>query len=680
MWKKYISLCVSVFFTCLNVCAQSSWMEWEEQIGEEANLSSWEELYENLSELAEHPFNINTVTKEELEQLPFLSDKMVENILYYVYKYGPLVSLNELWGVEGMDKQTQTFLKDFVYVGNSVEKRAFSWKNLWKYNKQEVWMRTDIPLNEKAGYADIPLGEEEKFASKRYYGDPYYLNLRYKFQFQQKVYVSLAAEKDAGEPFFSLYNRKGFDFYNASVQLNDFGKLHTLVLGNYKASFGYGLVMNMGFSMGKYTSFSTLNRAGKGLSKYTSMNEANYLQGAGASWKWKNRWLLTGFVSFRNKDATVDNKCITTLKTDGYHRLKKDMEKKNAVFNTLVGSNLTYDGKYFEGGFTAVYNVFNKVLNPTERLYNRYYPRGRYFYNVGVNYKWYKGKFVFSGETAVDKQGKIATLNQLTYSPVVNTSLIVINRYYDKKYQSLYANGFGENSRLQNETGLFIGLETSLLSKIKLLCYGDLFYFPWYRYLVDKKKTIGMEGVFQASYSPLNSLDMLIKYSYKNKAKNYQDTEESKLVLPNIRQRLHYQLTYSPLSFLRWKTVVEYVRSDVWKREASNGWVLGSSMKVDIPRLSLRTSLSGIWFHTQDYASRVYMYEQGLLYAFSMMSLYGRGERWAWTMDYNWKKRLTFQVKWGWTHYRDRSTISSGAEEIQGNNKYDLQFQIRLKW
>ena len=64
-----------------------------------------------------------------------------------------------------------------------------------------------------------------------------------------------------------------------------------------------------------------------------------------------------------------------------------------------------------------------------------------------------------------------------------------------------------------------------------------------------------MEGVFQASYSPLNSLDMLIKYSYKNKAKNYQDTEESKLVLPNIRQRLHYQLTYSPLSFLRWKTV-----------------------------------------------------------------------------------------------------------------------------
>ena len=58
----------------------------------------------------------------------------------------------------------------------------------------------------------------------------------------------------------------------------------------------------------------------------------------------------------------------------------------------------------------------------------------------------------------------------------------------------------------------------------------------------------------------------------------------------------------------------------MYVRKCGNGRLLtaghwGSSVKVDIPRLSLRTSLSGIWFHTQDYASRVYMYEKGLLYA-----------------------------------------------------------------
>ncbi len=680
MWKRFVYLCVSVVFSGLNLYGQSSWMEWEEQMGEEESAVSWEERYEELSELAEHPFNVNAVTKEELQQLPFLSDRIIENLLYYVYKHGPLVSLNELWGVEGMDRQTRLFLEDFLYVGETNRRERFSWRNFWKYRRQEMWIRTDYPLNKKAGYADIPSGQEDKLSSKRYYGDPFYVNLRYRLQYRDKIAVSFAAEKDAGEPFFNRYNRKGFDFYSASVQLKDFGHLHTLVLGHYKASFGYGLVMNMGFGMGKYTSFSALNRVGKGLSRYTSMNEANYLQGAGVSWKWHERWVWTGFLSLRNQDATVDNGCITTLKTDGYHRLKKDMEKKNTIFNTLAGSNLCYDGKYFEGGLTVVYNVFNKVLNPAERLYNRYYPRGKYFYNVGVNYKWYKGKFIFSGETAIDKQGKVATLNQLTYSPTVNTSWVVINRYYDKKYQSLYGNAFGENSKLQNETGIFIGLETSFLRNIKLLCSGDFFYFPWYRYLVDKRKTTGMEVVFQLSYSPLNSLDMWIKYSYKNKAKNYKESDEEKYVLPDIRQRLHYQLTYSPVKWTQWKTVVEYVRSSVFRKEVSNGVALGSSLKLEIPRWNVRTFLSGVWFRTEDYASRVYLYEQGLLYAFSMRALYGKGERLAVGMDYNWKKRVFFQMKWGWTHYRDRNLIGSGAEEIQGNQKYDLQFQVRFKW
>lgn len=41
---------------------------------------------------------------------------------------------------------------------------------------------------------------------------------------------------------------------------------------------------------------------------------------------------------------------------------------------------------------------------------------------------------------------------------------------------------------------------------------------------------------------------MWIKYSYKNKAKNYKESDEEKYVLPDIRQRLHYQLTYSPVN------------------------------------------------------------------------------------------------------------------------------------
>ena len=96
---------------------------WEPDVTSDDDLISWQEKYEDLTYLAEHPFNINTITKEQLEQLPFLSDAMIENILYYVYKYGPLLTKNELLGVEGMDRQTRHFLQEFIYIGQSINKQ-----------------------------------------------------------------------------------------------------------------------------------------------------------------------------------------------------------------------------------------------------------------------------------------------------------------------------------------------------------------------------------------------------------------------------------------------------------------------------------------------------------------------------------------------------------------------------
>ena len=610
--------------------AQSDWLEWNEDISAPEDLEDWREKYEELSEIAEHPFNINAITKEELEQLPFLSDKLIENILYYVYKYGPLLTKNELLGVEGMDWQTRKFLTDFIYIGPSENERdKFSWKNLWKYNKQELLTRLDIPFNTKAGYADYDAETLAESPNKRYYGDPFYHNVRYRFQYNKQVYAGLTAEKDAGEPFFSQYNRKGYDAYSGYLFLSNLKKLKALAIGNYKANFGYGLVLNIGsFTMGKGT--MNRNRFGQGFTKYTSTGEGEYLQGIAATYQVAKRWQASAFYSFRKQDARVENEFIRSLKTDGYHRLKKDMEKKHTVSNHLTGCNLTYNGKFTEFGLTAVYNHFNKVLNPDARAYNLYYPRGDYFYNVGVNYKFFLHRFTFSGETAMDKSGKIATLNAISYQPGVNTNLLVIHRYYDKSYQSLYGNAFSENSRLQNETGAYLGLETSFLDKFKL--------------------------------------------------KNYTSPDETKFVLPYVRQRLRYQCSSVCNEYLSLKGVAEGVMASYNGWEKSKGGYVSGTVKGNIPSISLQASLTGTWFHTQDYDSRIYVYEPGLLYAFSMNSFYGKGTRMAINLKYTWKNRFMIQAKWGWTHYKDRNRIGTDTEEIQGSDKADLQVQIRVKW
>ena len=674
-----LSICISICCLVVNdVYSQSSWMEWKSEISDENSAERWQELYQELTDLSEHPFNINTITKGQLEQLPFLSEQLIENILYYIYKYGPMVSKNELLGVEGMDYQTRRFLNDFIYIGPAEKnENHFSFKRMMKYNKQELFIRVDIPFNQKAGYVHSP---EHLENDKQYLGNPLYQNIRYKFQYKKKVYMGLVAEKDPGEPFFCGNNKKGYDFYSVYLYLQDVGRFKNIAVGNYRAAFGYGLVMNMDFSMGKSFMASSVSRFGKGISKYTSTNESNYLRGVAATYQLAERWNASLFYSFRTLDATINNMLITTLKKDGYHRLRKDFLKHNTVDNHLIGCNLCYNGKYFEGGLTSVYNYFNKMLKPTPRPYNKFYPQGQNFMNTGVYAKWFLNKIILSGEAAVDKNGSMAVIQSLSYSPCTNTTFIVINRYYDKKYQSLHADGFRENTHTQNEIGSYISLETSFLKSFKLASYIDVFYFPWKRYRVDKLGTTGIDGMLQVSYSPSYSLNMFIKYNYKNKAQNFTLPSKVKYVIPYIRQRVHFQLNYTPSEQVQLKTFAEGTFTTHWQQDHAKGYLVGMSGKWARGHFPLKGALSGAWFDTDNYDTRSYIYEPGLLYAYSMYSFYGKGIRLAINLSYSLGKWFMIQAKYGWTHYLDRNTISSGLEEIRGCNKTDLQIQLKLKW
>jgi DNA uptake protein ComE-like DNA-binding protein len=71
-------------FSVNNLSAQESWEQIIEQLvdnNEEISTSHWQNLMEDLAELKEHPININTATKEQLERFPFLSNQLIENIL-----------------------------------------------------------------------------------------------------------------------------------------------------------------------------------------------------------------------------------------------------------------------------------------------------------------------------------------------------------------------------------------------------------------------------------------------------------------------------------------------------------------------------------------------------------------------------------------------------------------------
>src|SRR5665647_3233784 len=87
----------------------------EEMAENEIDTEQWEET---LTELANNPIQLNNASREMLESIPILNADQVENLSYYLYRYGPIVSLSELLLVEGIDARILRWLKPFVRLGS----------------------------------------------------------------------------------------------------------------------------------------------------------------------------------------------------------------------------------------------------------------------------------------------------------------------------------------------------------------------------------------------------------------------------------------------------------------------------------------------------------------------------------------------------------------------------------
>ena len=74
-----------------------------EELAEETGTADWEDELEELSYRLQEPLNLNTVTREQLEQFPFLTARQVEEIQAYIYIHGQMQTIYELQLVEEMD-------------------------------------------------------------------------------------------------------------------------------------------------------------------------------------------------------------------------------------------------------------------------------------------------------------------------------------------------------------------------------------------------------------------------------------------------------------------------------------------------------------------------------------------------------------------------------------------------
>ena len=666
--------CLLCFCTAATVQAQDeSWEDFLENISvsEDGEYNYSGPLLDDLAELHENPFNLNTVTQEELEQLPFLNDSDIEELLAYIYRYGPLQSMGELKLISQLDYRTRQLLSLFVYVA-PVEKlvEKISLKNLLKKGHHEVLTRLDVPLYKQDGYKRPSDEVLLKNPNKIYLGNNLYHNLRYQYRYKNRLFAGFTAEKDAGEPFGS-YGNKLYDHYSFHFLLKDCGLLKTLALGDYRLNFGEGLVVNTDFSLGKFTQIES-GTSKENIKKFSSTAETSFFRGTAVAFK-AGIFDISAFYSFLPMDATLrKDGTISSLKTDGLHRTLLELSKKNNVTEQSAGANLTWHHHYISVGITAFYQHFSLPFSTGTELYRRYYPSGKDFVNLSTDYRFRRGKFLFSGETAFSHLHRgWATLNRAVYRFSHKYSLTALQRLFTYQYTALRANCFSENSTVNNESGFYLGFEAVPLSELKISAYADYFYSPWYLYGISHTSE-GVDAGVQTDWHPYGSRwNVSLRYQIKRK---------ERYDLPYLYNKLRAQLQYTPVECMSIRLLGRYTDiRDIYGRH-THGYMAAAVVRWTEKRDRARISLSGAFFDSRDYKAPMSFYEPSLLYSFSFINLYGKGMRTSLTARWDITARWMLMMKFGMTAYFDRDEISSGLQRVEGNRKSDLSFQLRYKF
>ena len=638
-------------------------------INNSVNSLNWENELEELSNRLQEPVNLNSATREQLEQFPFLSDIQIEHLLAYIYIHGQMETIYELQLVEELDRQTIQYLLPFVCIKAINNEPAFRWKTMLKdagrYGKNEVLTRLDIPFYKRKGYEHT------------YLGPSVYNSVKYTFRYRDQLYAGGVAEKDAGEPFAALHNRYGYDYYSFYLLLQNCGRLKSLAVGNYRLSFGQGLVMSTDYLMGKTIYASSFNNRSTGIKRHSSTDEYNYFRGVATTVALTKRLSVSAFYSHRNMDGVVTDGEITSVYKTGLHRSRKEADKKNLLTSQLTGGNVSYQQNHIRLGITGVYYVFNRPYEPELTGYSKYNIHGNHFYNLGIDHAYRWRRFSFQGETAIGKQGW-ASLNRLQYSPVQDIQFILIHRFYSYDYWAMYAHSFGEGSTVQNEQGYYVGLETTPFSHWRFFVSFDLFSFPWKKYRINKPSR-GTDGLIQATFTPRTNLSMYLKYRYKQKERDLTGSKGT-LTLPIFHHQLRYRLNYSLNDVFSSRTTLDYNHFHSQDRAATKGYQVTQMISSQLPWTRLFADVQGSYFCTDDYDSRVYVSEKGLLYTFYTPSFQGRGFRCAVRLRYELNKHWLFITKFGETIYLNRNEIGSGNDLIYGNKKADIQMQLRIKF
>lgn len=98
MRRLFLSAMISVFTLCAAAQEHHEWEGLLYQVAEMEDIEAdaWDAMTDVLADLEQNPININTATRDELAQIPFLTDREIEAVCAYIHAHGAMKTTGEL--------------------------------------------------------------------------------------------------------------------------------------------------------------------------------------------------------------------------------------------------------------------------------------------------------------------------------------------------------------------------------------------------------------------------------------------------------------------------------------------------------------------------------------------------------------------------------------------------------
>ncbi|HRA60744.1 MAG TPA: hypothetical protein PLG30_14105 [Bacteroidia bacterium] len=141
-----------------------------------------------------------------------------------------------------------------------------------------------------------------------------------------------------------------------------------------------------------------------------------------------------------------------------------------------------------------------------------------------------------------------------------------------------------------------------------------------------------------------------------------------------------FNLTYKISKAVAIRNRIEWVRINYEEKPNEKGFMIYQ----DILFKPLSSPISGSvrygLFDTDSYDSRIYAFENDILYSYSIPSFYNRGFRYYVTLRYKVTKGVDVWFRFAQTVYTNQKTFGSGLDEINNNKRSEIKLQVRYQF